>query len=679
MKLKNKILMIILFFGTAVLFANISYAGTQKFNELSYKATLNYDGSMDVVETWDIYVSETNTMVKHFNIDKSRYSDITNVKVKDLETGEEFIQIQEEMFNVTENCFYALPISTDKFEIAWGVGMDYESSNQIYQISYKVEDAITVYNDCSELYWMFIGTENGIPAKNVTGEIKLPKNVTDIEKLRVWTHGPLHGEINKTSTDTVQFSITNLKPETMLETRIVVEEEMFNSNAKKVAENKLQKILDEEQKWANEANMKRILTQIGIKLGVVVGVFIYILVFKLFYKKIGQYKKKLEEMQDENIKTDVGEFFRDIPREKDSTPAEAAYLYYSKDNVFTANSLKSSIFSGTLLQLCLKGFISFENADQKDVTIKINTEIKDIREKVEGLKTSEKAIYDLLSKIQKCTEGDLTMSAIKKYAKEKYDSFGNSMDKLISAAKNSHINGGNYNVSKEKEYEKYSDSSTNYAAFAVLMLSIGVGIVFLPIAIEFMICSSLTKKISKKISVLTEKGQIERQQWQGLKKYMEEFSMLDKRELPELVLWEKYLVYATVFGISDKVIQQLKVVYPEMADINNNNYTYMHMMTNSYFGNDFFNDINKGINNAYSAYENTYNIAHSSRSSGSGGGGGFSGGGGGRRWRRPEWAEDKISTKWRKCYENWNRYWWKSYRNRLDTVTRDCIKQREKF
>ena len=96
--------------------------------------------------------------------------------------------------------------------------------------------------------------------------------------------------------------------------------------------------------------------------------------------------------------------------------------------------------------------------------------------------------------------------------------------------------------------------------------------------------------------------------------------------MPELVLWEKYLVFATAFGISEKVLKQLKVVYPEITDANTvmYNYSYIHIM----------NSVNIGdcINNSvYSAIS----------SSGSGAGGGFSGGGGGGRWPEAAVADAK--------------------------------------
>ncbi len=79
--------------------------------------------------------------------------------------------------------------------------------------------------------------------------------------------------------------------------------------------------------------------------------------------------------------------------------------------------------------------------------------------------------------------------------------------------------------------------------------------------------------------------------WKGLKKYMEDFSMLDKREIPEIVIWEQFLVYATAFGIADKVIKQLKAVYKELGrsfEFDDPSYGYMYFMTNNNFTSSFY-------------------------------------------------------------------------------------------
>ena len=40
----------------------------QYMDNLDYQVTVNKDGSMQVVETWDINVSKTNTLFKNFNL-----------------------------------------------------------------------------------------------------------------------------------------------------------------------------------------------------------------------------------------------------------------------------------------------------------------------------------------------------------------------------------------------------------------------------------------------------------------------------------------------------------------------------------------------------------------------------------------------------------------------------------
>ena len=123
----------------------------------------------------------------------------------------------------------------------------------------------------------------------------------------------------------------------------------------------------------------------------------------------------------------------------------------------------------------------------------------------------------------------------------------------------------------------------------------------------------------KKLNIYTQKAVDEIDKWKGLKDFMEDFSLIDQKELPSIVIWEKYLVYATAFGIADKVIKQLKIVYPELnEDTYFNTYghsTVLYLAMSSNFRNDFSSAISSSISTAMS--------------SGSGAGGGFSGGGGG--------------------------------------------------
>ena len=60
----------------------------------------------------------------------------------------------------------------------------------------------------------------------------------------------------------------------------------------------------------------------------------------------------------------------------------------------------------------------------------------------------------------------------------------------------------------------------------------------------------------------------------GLEKFLNEFSLMDEKEIKEIVLWDEYLIFAYLFGIADKVsekLSKLKVEIPvDMAKNLNN-------------------------------------------------------------------------------------------------------------
>ena len=58
MKTEQKILILFILFLS--LFSISVYAGEQEWNSLNYDVTLNEDGSVDIIETWDVDISETN-------------------------------------------------------------------------------------------------------------------------------------------------------------------------------------------------------------------------------------------------------------------------------------------------------------------------------------------------------------------------------------------------------------------------------------------------------------------------------------------------------------------------------------------------------------------------------------------------------------------------------------------
>lgn len=113
----------------------------------------------------------------------------------------------------------------------------------------------------------------------------------------------------------------------------------------------------------------------------------------------------------------------------------------------------------------------------------------------------------------------------------------------------------------------------------------------------------------------------------GLKKFLDEFSKIDTREVLEVHIWDEYLMFAYIFGIASKVAKQLKNLYPEvLADQNN----YIDFDTLMYIDHISYDTV-KAASAARSRAESysSTGAGGGGFSSGGGGGGSFGGGGGG--------------------------------------------------
>lgn len=598
---------------------------------LDFDVNVNDDGSMDVVETWNIRISDTNTLFKTFKTDSKKYSSISDVKVKEITNGEskEFEEIDELMYHVTKDCYYGMMNDDDDFEIAWGVGLDDTTATKQYQISYTVNDVIAKYNDCAELYWQFVGSDFEINADKITGTITLPSEVEKKEDIRVWGHTEgLNGEIYATGLNKVEFEINHFVSGRFVEVRVAVPTDTIIYSDRTYDTEKLNSIIAEETKWAEDANKRRERQQ---KIDNTIGIVATLVALAISVWLVIRIVKKVKKMR--NIKkkmpTQKFEYYRDIPRQ-DATPSEAITLLSNKISDFQSKELGRA-FSATLLELNLKKCLDFEvTKDEKNKEI---VKIKLLNEKqIDELKVDEKTIYSFIKNAIGSKEY-ITVKELEKYIKSHEHtvvSLKNNIDKIKKASLEKLDYIDNKNVSAR---EWYAAGTVGYGFLAIFIgafLSVLV-ILFSEIAevIVFATCALsiiniiINTIIILRLDQLTQKGIDEAEMWKGLKHYMEDFSMLDKREVPEITLWEKYLVYATAFGIADKVLKQLKTVYPNLESMTSDNtYTCMNLMINTNFTSSFSNSISSAMSSAYTS---------ATASSGSGGGGGFSGGGGGGR------------------------------------------------
>lgn len=499
MKKINRVLLSVIVFIGIILISNISNAGDLRLKNLDYKVQLNSDGSADVTENWRIYIEDTNTLFKTFEIDSSKYKEITNVKVKEIKSSGnvDFTKINVEKYHVDKNCFYALKNSKGQFEIAWGAHA--EDVTRTYEISYKIVDAVKNYADCSEFYWQFVSTESEIPASHVTGTIILPYAVSNKEDLKTWAHGPLNGNIKIDSETQVSFEVEDFSANTMLEARVVTPNSIFANNKNKINTNRLSSILSQEQEWADEANRKREeirkrreMMDAAIKIFFIVSNIVGILLAVVIIKKIIKYHKELKEHPVLQPEMKL-EYFRDIPDEK-ATPADAGFLYYFKSTGLQYNI--SKIISATMLDLCLKGYLSFEEVAGKKDQIRVILKQKLTSE----LPEDEKNIYNLLETVANNETRSFTMKEFEKYAKNHSSSVLRRINRIEEEAKKSQEEKKNYDKVSINTYQNWMAKGVGYLFLSIFSL------IFMQIlAIPAFIASIYSFNVSSRYNQLTQK------------------------------------------------------------------------------------------------------------------------------------------------------------------------------
>lgn len=627
MKKFTKMLYIAIFAIVFLLIGTVkSNAGNLSLNNLNFNVQINNDGSMKVTEIWDISINDTNTLYKSFKTDTSKYSGITDVTVKEITNGRErnFIKTQNWAYHVTKNYYYGTNNQDGDFEIGWGVSLENANARRKYEISYTVNDAITKYKDFAELYWQFIGADFEINVSKIKGIIFLPSNVSNIENIKVWGHTKdLNGTIYATDTNKIEFELENYRSGRYLEIRTLFPTSLISSSGRIKDINILQTAIDEETKWADKANARRKRNEFlgkAIPIVLIVAyIFINILLIIIYTKKAIKYSKENKKLK-KYMPTTKLEYYRDLPYEN-STPGEAVKTLNIDINSFTPTNF-GKVFSATILDLSLKEYLEIKQ--EKNEKGKEFIDISILKLVDDKIKSDEKCVMEFIIKASK-GKNKIKLKELENYIKNHSSETEKLLNDSYNKVNNQLIEENIIDKEIQNEYEKYKGNQIAYIITIILITCFTFIAFFIPLLI-FIINAVLCGKIAKKLNVLTQKGIDLKEQWKGLKKYMEDFSMLDIREVPELVIWEKYLVFATAFGIADKVIKQLKIVYPNLDEITTgvNTYIYMNLMLNTNFSSSFSSAITSSISSAYS--------------SGSGSGGGFSGGGGFGRW--PEVVAD---------------------------------------
>ena len=482
--------------------------------------------------------------------------------------------------------------------------MYYRSNNEsvAFLLDYKLDKAIVLHNDIAELYWQFIGNDFTDQINDLKIRIHLPNN-DESDSFRVWAHGDLTGEIEKEDSKTVYAYVKYLYPNSPVDIRMTFDKNLITdtSKVKKSNEKALDSILKVEKERALEANRIRKrqqkLASIANYTGIFLIVFQIINIIYIYFKHDKEYKSDFNNDY-------YREFFDDFNVEVGD---------YILKRTITPNAMSASI-----MNLIYKKNIKAEKIEVEEGK-KENYEFT-LLNKDNLSDTETKLVNFLFEKVG--NNNKFTTEELKKYAKstKTYSDFNNT----YTSWKNSVINDGK----KLKIFETSIPNKIFNVLFCLLVMFIGI--IFstnIGLSIPYVIATILSIIVviySLQVLKRTKYGNEQYLRLKASKKFLLDFGAFDIKELPEISLWERYMVYATLFGIASKVSKTMNVKIQEIS-----NYESIQTFNTSYYDFELCNIINSSISSAVSMASHTaMEVAASSMSSSSGSGGGFSSGGG---------------------------------------------------
>lgn len=295
----------------------------------------------------------------------------------------------------------------------------------------------------------------------------------------------------------------------------------------------------------------------------------------------------------------------------------------SQHNTFYQNQQYSTYNSPYIQQ-------HFANVYVQQTPYNIGNQIKEIVDDREPLTYCEQQYYGLI--LRHAQGGSITIANLEK--RIAIDS--KFADEFRNKIKNTNIN--NAGTQPYTTYHFYEDDKNklkkfgkNHIVFGSIILTLGNLIFMLSsigkplLACSVIGISSIVLGInailhSKNCISLTRFGEQEYQKWRGLYNFLKSDTLLTEKTYVELPLWEKYLVYATAFGISEKVIEAIKircvVVPPQTSIASTNHYRIRHIHSRSA-------SIRRSIHSSSHSYRvSSYGGGYNAGGRGIGGGGG---------------------------------------------------------
>ena len=524
------------------------------------------NGDAYVTETWNCKVTQ-GTEVYH------PYYNLGNSVIKDLSVSEGNTKYTKMSYwntsGTLESKAYKCGINQipNGIELCWGIS---EYGSHTYTVKYTITNFVSETTDSQMIYWTLIPYDFSNSIGNMY--IKIHTNFEIEDTIDVWGYGNYGG------TAYVYDGYIEMQSDGALATdeymTILVKFPIGTFNTT----NKLDDDFEYYYDMAEEGTTQYIESD-SVDFDVIITfiVIVGLIIMEIIFSNMTPSKKFDYGTAGKKIPKDVP-YFRDIPCQKD------IFRAYYIGHRYGIIKNKTDILGAIILKWLKEGQIRIEEKEIGIIFKKENTVIvlKETNPEI-FTETKEKELFKMLYDASK--DGYLESKEFEKWCEKCYSRILSWFDEIIKEQENKLVEQGLIEE-KEKTTLKIFKTKTYHA----------------------------TPELKQEALELA-----------GLKRYLNEYTLIKEREAIEVQLFEEYLIFAQIMGIAKKVAKQFKDIYPEIIEQSNfTSYDYImfvHMSSH------------RGITAATTAKSRaeSYSSGGGGFSSGGGGGGSFGGGGGGRR------------------------------------------------
>ncbi len=342
-------------------------------------------------------------------------------------------------------------------------------------------------------------------------------------------------------------------------------------------------------------------------------------------------------------------YYEEIPSDLD--PHFAAELVFSREKKKKRENSES--YAALLLSLARKKYVSLHEEQfypayqtEPDLVVTLTPE-----DGVAPLTLCEQYYFDLLRRhatsrqtvvassdedsadAAGCSQRRISMSTLRHRVSADYESTRAFAENIENSTVSVGVGDGYFQKADYTEPRRVLHSCAVRLRIAAVLLLLPVNLIscrtrlglafggFTLFGILLLFSALLLDFRSRKYLLLTQKGEDEYARWRGLYRFLQNDTMLRERGVSDLPLWERYLVYATAFGLSDKVIESIGILCPGDISVSRLSSSCYHPRRLRHHSRAFRSAVRSGAHGSYSSGHGGFGYGGGGRGGGGGGGG----------------------------------------------------------